>query len=561
MAEKNKPWDIFKNGADGSDSHLKRSGGILMPVFSLPSPHGIGTFGAAAYEFADFLAASGQSYWQVLPLNPTGFGDSPYQCFSSAAGNPYFIDLDMLVDDGLLTADEVQKSDFGGELRRIDYGKLFSLRLPLLRLAAERNIRRNAAEVKQFSRCCSTQIYDYAVFTALKTHFGMKPWTEWNAGKAMPKQLVPAELVESQADEIRLQLSIQQLFFKQWNRLKNYVNQLGIGIIGDVPIYVALDSADCWANSRHFMLDESFVPTDVAGVPPDYFSPTGQLWGNPLYNWEIHASENYAWWAERLQCAQKLYDVVRIDHFRGFESFWAVPFGETTAENGRWLPAPGMDFVNAVKKRLPGLSFIAEDLGFLTPEVHELVKNSGFPGMSILQFGFNPDANSDYLPHRVAENRVYYTGTHDNAPIMQWFAEASESERSFAEQYLALNAAEGINWGMIRGGMCSPAGIFIAQMQDVLGLSAEGRINTPGVASGNWQWRMLPHECSAALAEKLREYTRMYGRLHDCGGIDYEHNSVVPREYCGKNADTQKRYKLLVRAAAEYLDSVGKITE
>lgn len=556
MTEKNNPWDIFKNGADGSASHLKRSGGILMPVFSLPSPHGIGTFGAAAYEFADFLAASGQSYWQVLPLNPTGFGDSPYQCFSSAAGNPYFIDLDMLVDDGLLTADEVQKSDFGGELRRIDYGKLFSLRLPLLRLAAERNIRRNAAEVEQFSRCCSTQIYDYAVFTALKTHFGMKPWTEWNAGKAMPKQLVPAEFVESQADEIRLQLSIQQLFFKQWNRLKNYVNQLGIGIIGDVPIYVALDSADCWANSRHFMLNESFVPTDVAGVPPDYFSPTGQLWGNPLYNWEIHASENYAWWAERLQCAQKLYDVVRIDHFRGFESFWAVPFGETTAENGRWLPAPGMDFVNAVKKRLPGLSFIAEDLGFLTPEVHELVKNSGFPGMSILQFGFNPDANSDYLPHRVAENRVYYTGTHDNAPIMQWFAEASESERRFAEQYLALNAAEGINWGMIRGGMCSPAGIFIAQMQDVLGLSAEGRINTPGVASGNWQWRMLPHECSAALAEKLREYTRMYGRLHDCGEINYEHNTVVPREYCGKNADTQKRYKLLVRAAAEYLDSV-----
>lgn len=556
MTEKNNPWDIFKNGAAGSASHLKRSGGILMPVFSLPSPHGIGTFGAAAYEFADFLAASGQSYWQVLPLNPTGFGDSPYQCFSSAAGNPYFIDLDMLVDDGLLTADEVQKSDFGGELRRIDYGKLFSLRLPLLRLAAERNIRRNAAEVEQFSRSCSTQIYDYAVFTALKTHFGMKPWTEWNAGKAMPKQLVPAELVESQADEIRLQLSIQQLFFKQWNRLKNYVNQLGIGIIGDVPIYVALDSADCWANSRHFMLDESFVPTDVAGVPPDYFSPTGQLWGNPLYNWEIHASENYAWWAERLQCAQKLYDVVRIDHFRGFESFWAVPFGETTAENGRWLPAPGMDFVNAVKKRLPGLSFIAEDLGFLTPEVHELVKNSGFPGMSILQFGFNPDANSDYLPHRVAENRVYYTGTHDNAPIMQWFAEASESERRFAEQYLALNAAEGINWGMIRGGMCSPAGIFIAQMQDVLGLSAEGRVNTPGVASGNWQWRMLPHECSAALAEKLREYTRMYGRLHDCGEINFEHNSVVPHEYCGKNADTQKRYKLLVRAAAEYLDSV-----
>lgn len=556
MTEKNNPWDIFKNGADGSASHLKRSGGILMPVFSLPSPHGIGTFGAAAYEFADFLAASGQSYWQVLPLNPTGFGDSPYQCFSSAAGNPYFIDLDMLVDDGLLTADEVQKSDFGGELRRIDYGKLFSLRLPLLRLAAERNMRRNAAEVEQFSRCCSTQIYDYAVFTALKTHFGMKPWTEWNAGKAMPKQLVPAELVESQADEIRLQLSIQQLFFKQWNRLKNYVNQLGIGIIGDVPIYVALDSADCWANSRHFMLDESFVPTDVAGVPPDYFSPTGQLWGNPLYNWEIHASENYAWWAERLQCAQKLYDVVRIDHFRGFESFWAVPLGETTAENGRWFPAPGMDFVNAVKKRLPGLSFIAEDLGFLTPEVHELVKNSGFPGMSILQFGFNPDANSDYLPHRVAENRVYYTGTHDNAPIMQWFAEASESERRFAEQYLALNAAEGINWGMIRGGMCSPAGIFIAQMQDVLGLSAEGRVNTPGVAAGNWQWRMLPHECSAALAEKLREYTRMYGRLHDCGEINFEHNTVVPREYCGKNAGTQKRYKLLVRAAAEYLDSV-----
>ncbi len=362
----------------------------------------------------------------------------------------------------------------------------------------------------------------------------MKPWTEWNAGKAMPKQLVPAELVESQADEIRLQLSIQQLFFKQWNRLKNYVNQLGIGIIGDVPIYVALDSADCWANSRHFMLDESFVPTDVAGyhritsVPPGSFGAILFTIGKFMLPKTMHGGRNVC-------NAHKSFTMLSVlIIFAGLKAFWAVPFGETTAENGRWLPAPGMDFVNAVKKRLPGLSFVAEDLGFLTPEVHELVKNSGFPGMSILQFGFNPDANSDYLPHRVAENRVYYTGTHDNAPIMQWFAEASEPERRFAEQYLALNAAEGINWGMIRGGMCSPAGIFIAQMQDVLGLSAEGRVNTPGVASGNWQWRMLPHECSAALAEKLREYTRMYGRLHDCGEINFEHNTVVPREYCEK---------------------------
>ena len=514
MTEKNNPWDIFKNGADGSASHLKRSGGILMPVFSLPSPHGIGTFGAAAYEFADFLAASGQSYWQVLPLNPTGFGDSPYQCFSSAAGNPYFIDLDMLVDDGLLIADEVQKSDFGGELRRIDYGKLFSLRLPLLRLAAERNIRRNAAEVEQFSRCCSTQIYDYAVFTALKTHFGMKPWTEWNAGKAMPKQLVPAEFVESQADEIRLQLSIQQLFFKQWNRLKNYVSQLGIGIIGDVPIYVALDSADCWANSRHFMLDESFVPTDVAGVPPDYFSPTGQLWGNPLYNWEIHASENYAWWVERLQCAQKLYDVVRIDHFRGFESYYAIPYGDKTARNGAWQKGPGKAFVDSIKEAFPDIPIIAEDLGYLTPEVRELLEYSGFPGMKILQFAFDAREKSDYIPFKYPKNCVVYTGTHDNDTILGWLRSAPPTSVRYAKSYLLCETAadETCVDFFVSAALSCAADWAVIPIQDWLRLGHEARINTPSTLGGNWVWRLRSGSCTKALAKEMKRKTELYER-------------------------------------------------
>lgn len=506
-------FDLIKNDSNGGSGGFNRSSGILLPVFSLPSPHGVGTFGRAAYEFADFLAASGQSYWQVLPLNPTGYGDSPYQCFSSAAGNPYFIDLDMLVEDGLLTADEAKGCNGESDPRRVDYGRLYAFRLPVLRLAAERNMRLNASRFEDFCGKCSPQIRDYALFTALKAHFEMKPWTEWNCGRAMPKQLVPKELIDACEDEIKLQLSIQQLFFEQWSMLKEYVNRLGINIIGDVPIYAALDSADCWASSEHFMLDENFLPTDVAGVPPDYFSPTGQLWGNPLYDWNVHSAENYKWWIDRLKGAQRLYDVVRIDHFRGFESFWAIPFGEKTAVSGRWLPAPGREFICAVKRSLPDLPFIAEDLGFLTAEVHALVKESGFPGMSILQFGFDPEACSDYLPHRMQPNTVCYIGTHDNAPVMQWFAEAPSAEREFAERYLALNAEEGFNWGMIRGGMCSPAVLFVAQMQDILGLSAEGRINTPGAAVGNWQWRMLPNEYGRDIAERLHEYTRMYGRL------------------------------------------------
>ena len=514
---------------------MARSAGVLLSITSLPSPYGIGTIGKEARKFADFLKKSGQTIWQILPVGPTSYGDSPYQSFSTYAGNPYLIDLDTLCEEGLLTKEEVMSRDWGSNDAEVDYEKIYNNRFEVLKIAYDNFKKGDQKAFTSFKRKNSSWLKNYALYMAVKKSFDMVSWTEWPDEEIKMRDEAAVKRYERKLkDDVDFWKFVQFKFYEQWESFRAYVNGLGIKILGDMPIYVAMDSADTWANPELFQLYDDGDPIAVAGCPPDYFSAEGQLWGNPLYNWEIHASENYAWWAERLQCAQKLYDVVRIDHFRGFESFWAVPFGETTAENGRWLPAPGMDFVNAVKRRLPGLSFIAEDLGFLTPEVHELVKNSGFPGMSILQFGFNPDANSDYLPHRVAENRVYYTGTHDNAPIMQWFAEASESERRFAEQYLALNAAEGINWGMIRGGMCSPAGIFIAQMQDVLGLSAEGRINTPGVASGNWQWRMLPHECSAALAEKLREYTRMYGRLHDCGEINYGHNTVVPREYCEK---------------------------
>ena len=537
---------------------IERSSGILMPISSLPSPHGIGTMGKAAYDFADFLAAAGQKYWQLLPLGPTSYGDSPYQSFSSFAGNPYFIDLDLLVKDKLLTRVEVNACDWGDDPRYVDYGKIYASRFTLLEKAKMRGFTRDREAVTAFERENERWLPNYALFMALKRHFGMKSWTEWDDEDIRCR--TSGEVIERYRAELREDVElftyIQFLFFRQWEALKAYIHSLGIRIIGDLPIYVSRDSVEMWATPELFKIDAAGNPVSVAGTPPDQFSATGQYWGNPIYDWDAMEADGFSWWEGRIRAALDMYDVIRLDHFRGFEAYWEVPFSSPDSSYGSWTQGPGLKFFKTLEEKLGTLPIIAEDLGFLTPGVIDMRDNSGFPGMSILQFGFNPDANSDYLPHRVAENRVYYTGTHDNAPIMQWFAEASESERRFAEQYLALNAAEGINWGMIRGGMCSPAGIFIAQMQDVLGLSAEGRVNTPGVASGNWQWRMLPHECSAALAEKLREYTRMYGRLHDCGEINFEHNSVVPHEYCGKNADTQKRYKLLVRAAAEYLDSV-----
>ena len=493
---------------------IERSAGILLPLSALPSPHGIGTMGKAAYDFADFLAAAGQKYWQLLPLGPTGCGDSPYQSFSSFAGNPYFIDLDLLVADGLLTREEADGRDWGADPRRVDYGRLYENRFSLLETAKARGFARDREAVAAFEAENAHWLPDYALFMALKRHFHMKPWSEWDEDIRLRKSAgVIARYRELLREDAELFTYIQFLFFRQWAALRDYVHALGIRIIGDLPIYTAMDSADVWAAPEMFRLDPQGRPTEVAGVPPDYFSAEGQLWGNPLYDYAAMAHDGYGWWIRRVGGAQKLCDVLRIDHFRGFASYWAVPYGETTAKGGHWVKGPGMALVGVLTDWFQGLDFIAEDLGAPSEKVTALLEASKLPGMKVLEFAFDPKSLSDYLPHSCGENSVCYTGTHDNAPLALWREEADEGELAFAKTYLGLNDEEGFCEGIIRGGMSCRSRLFIAQMQDWLALGAGCRMNTPGTASGNWQWRLLPGEASEALAGRIRETSRIYGRL------------------------------------------------
>ena len=494
---------------------LERSAGILLPLSSLPSPHGIGTMGKAAYDFADFLVAAGQKYWQLLPLGPTSYGDSPYQSFSSFAGDPYFIDLELLVEDGLLVREEVDTRDWGSDARRIDYGRLYENRFPLLAKAKARGYDRDREAVAAFEQENAGWLPNYTLFMALKRHFGMKPWTAWDDEDIRCR--TSSEVIERYRAELREDVDlftyIQFLFFRQWATLKAYIHSLGIRIIGDLPIYVAMDSADVWAEPEMFRLDAHGVPTEVAGVPPDYFSEDGQLWGNPLYDYEAMEKDGFGWWIRRIGGAQKLCDVLRIDHFRGFASYWAVPYGETTAKNGHWVKGPGMALVGVLTNWFRDLDFIAEDLGAPSPDVTRLLEDSGLPGMKVLEFAFDPETLSDYLPHSCGENSICYTGTHDNAPLVLWREEATEAELAFAKTYLGLNEEEGFCSGLLRGGMGCGSRLFIAQMQDWLEAGVGSRMNTPGTSSGNWQWRMLPGEASKTLAERIREMTRIYGRL------------------------------------------------
>ena len=492
-----------------------RKCGILLPVSSLPSRYGIGSFGEEAYKFADFLAASGQGAWQILPLGPTSYGDSPYSSFSSAAGNPYFIDLDLLIADGLLKKSEAEGVDWGADPSHVDYGKIYEHRFELLRLAAERGWERDADELAAFVEANRGWLPDYALFMALKRRFGMKSWIEWPDEDARMREPAALEKYRRELDaDIRLFTYAQFLFFGQWEKLRAYVHSLGIEIIGDVPIYVALDSADVWADPKSFLLDERNVPTVVAGVPPDYFCADGQLWGNPIYDWERMKADGYGWWIRRIESAKRLYDVIRIDHFRGFDSYWAVPYGEETAKNGEWRTGPGIGLVGVLRDWFHDTRFIAEDLGYLTPSVMQLVKDSGFPGMKVLEFAFDSREPSNYLPHTYSPNCVCYVGTHDNETAMQWWKKINRDDSRFARRYLGLNSREGVNWGLIRGGMGSVAELFVAQLQDYLGLGAEARINEPGTPTGNWTWRLAPGMLTDELAEKIREYARMYGRLN-----------------------------------------------
>ncbi len=484
-----------------------------MPVSSLPSPCGIGTLGKAAYEFVDFLEAAGQSWWQMLPVGPTSYGDSPYQSFSAYAGNPYYVDLELLCQDGLLTEEELAAEDWGQDPGRVDYEKIYHGRFGLLQKAMERGWERDTEAVRAFSSKNAGWLPDYALFMAVKRHFGMRAWTEWEDEDI---RLHRPDAVDRYRwdlrEDIKMFVYTQYLFFRQWKDLRDYAHERGIGIIGDLPIYVAMDSADVWAEPRSFQLDEQNLPKEVSGVPPDYFSADGQLWGNPLYDWDAIRKDGYGWWIRRIDGAAKLYDILRIDHFRGLESYWAVPSGEETARNGRWVKGPGMNLVKVLKNWFPNIAFIAEDLGFLTPEVRQLLRDSEFPGMKVLEFAFDSREPSDYLPHTYTPNCVCYVGTHDNTPVMAWRHEADPADVALAVRYLGLNEEEGFHWGMIRGGQSSVAELFIAQMQDYLGLGAEARMNTPGKLGGNWQWRLLPGQLTGELAARMAEMARMCGR-------------------------------------------------
>ncbi len=493
---------------------FERSSGILMPVSSLPSPYGIGTLGRAAYDFVDFLCDAGQSWWQVLPVGPTSFGDSPYQSFSSFAGNPYFIDLDMLVEDGLLTKEEIDAVDFGDREDRVNYGRIYNERFKLLETATERGWARDAEKTLDFARENRKWLSDYALFMALKRHFGMRSWTEWDDEAIRMRAPEAVErYTDELSDDIRLFTYIQYLFFKQWAALREYAKERGVGIIGDLPIYVAMDSADVWAEPQFFQLDEKNVPTSVAGVPPDYFSADGQLWGNPLYRWDVMKNDGYGWWIRRVEGARKLYDAVRIDHFRGLESYWSVPYGETTAKNGKWVKGPGIDFVHVITSWFSDMRFIAEDLGYLTPEVRDLLSQSGLPGMKVLQFAFDAREPSNYLPHTYkSANSVVYVGTHDNDTAEGWMHTAAPADVAYAKRYLNLTPAEGYAWGFIRGAASTVADTAIYTMQDLLSLGSEARMNTPSTTGGNWTWRMekMPRP---ALAKKLYRLTADFGRL------------------------------------------------
>ncbi len=491
-----------------------RKSGILMPVSSLPSPCGIGCFSEEAYRFADRLKEAGQAYWQILPLGPTGYGDSPYQAFSAFAGNPYFIDLDQLCRDGLLKAEEYKDTDFGSDPERTDYGKLYGSRMDILRKAYER------AELsgnRKYEDFCSSQkdwLDDYALYMTLKGKYGQKSWNEWETGARMREDALLRDFTEKYADEISFYKFLQYEFMQQWIQLRSYVNGLGIRIIGDIPIYVAFDSADSWAESELFQFDENRIPVEVAGCPPDAFAADGQLWGNPLYDWEYHERTGYAWWIRRLERCFELYDVVRVDHFRGFDEYFSIPYGAKTAAGGRWRKGPGMQLFDALREHFGSVSIIAEDLGYLTQSVMELVQQSGYPGMKVMEFAFDSREAGDYMPYNYPHNCVVYTGTHDNQTLYAWYDELADADREYLDEYLQLRgkSREEIVWSVIRLTLSTVADTAIIPMQDYLCLGEEARMNKPSTMGGNWQWRMKKDAFDKALAEKIRRITKLYGR-------------------------------------------------
>ncbi|MBR3978429.1 MAG: 4-alpha-glucanotransferase [Oscillospiraceae bacterium] len=487
-----------------------RKSGILMHITSLPGEYGVGSMGRCAFDYIDFLQEAGQRCWQILPLTPTGFGDSPYQSCSAFAGNPYLIDFPLLVEQGLLTKEQLDTFFWGDREDKVDFFAQYQSKLPALRQAFESFDDWQALD--DFCLRSSSWLSDYALYMALKAENDNKPWYQWPAGEKFrePEALYQARTRLKQ--EIRFYSFVQYLFYTQWEKVLDYAHEKGISIIGDVPIYVPLDSCDVWAEPGLFQLDGDLKPTKVAGVPPDAFSRDGQLWGNPLYRWDRLKKEQYRWWLRRLRQAARLYDIVRLDHFRAFEAYWTVPYGAETAKDGAWEKGPGIDFFRTVEKQLPELQLIAEDLGFLTEAVFALRDEAGLPGMRVLQFAFDSREPSLYLPHTYIENTVCYTGTHDNMTLRQYLEEADPEVLAYAREYMGLNEEEGLVQGVIRTALSSVSRLCILQMQDYLDLGAEARMNFPGTMGDNWTWRAKKAHFTPDLARKMRRQTRLYGR-------------------------------------------------
>lgn len=474
---------------------LKRGAGILMPISSLPAPYGIGTFGKSAYEFADSLKRARQSYWQVLPLGPTSYGDSPYQSFSAFAGNPYFIDLDALLEEELLTKEEIDACYWLDSEEEVKYDAVYYYRFPLLKKAYERSRHGETEEYRAFCAKNSHWLDDYALYMALKGHFGNKEWMKWEEPIRLRKPEAVKRYEELLREEIGYWKFLQFKFYEQWEQLKNYVNGLGISIIGDIPIYVALDSADVWTHPELFQLDpDTLTPLRVAGVPPDAFSDDGQLWGNPLYDWDKIEETGFAWWKDRMRASARLYDVVRIDHFIGVVQYYSIPYGAEDGKTGEWKQGPGKKLTDAINEAAGDVKIIAEDLGIFCPAVKELLRETGYPGMKIIEFAFSGDRFNEHLPHCYEPNSVVYGGTHDNETLVGYFKPEARQwwELQYIADYLGAAHHEEVPDKVFRAAYGSVASVAVFQMQDVLGLGNEARMNTPGTVGGNWKWRMKP---------------------------------------------------------------------
>ena len=490
-----------------------RASGILLPIASLPSEYGIGAFNKYAYEFVDKLVRAGQTFWQILPLGPTGYGDSPYQSFSAYAGNPYFIDIDDLCKKRLLTKEECTEVDFSENESYVSYEKVYFSRFELLKKAFMRFDRSNL-EYLGFLARTKKWLPNYALFMAIKKAHGGAPFCDWEESIRIRESETIKLFQEKWAEEIEFNYFMQYFFEKEWVELKTYANQLGIKIIGDIPIYVAYDSADTWANTELFRLDEQLLPIEVAGCPPDSFAKTGQLWGNPLYNWEYHKVTGYSWWKERMEHSFSLYDVVRVDHFRGFDAYYSISYGDKTAEYGTWKEGPGIELFREMEASLGRLNIIAEDLGYQTKSVQKMLTESGYPGMKVLQFAFDSRENANYFPHTYEKNSVVYTGTHDNDTLLGWYRNIATKDREIVNAYLDLDGKSETEavWKVIRQGLSSVADLCIIPIQDYLVKDSSARINTPSTLGENWKWRIKKDELSDELCDKIKRVTKIYMR-------------------------------------------------